>query len=115
VEKAVFDAHPRFAERFPGGILQFAEIAGELPEDVLEDMMIHEVIGDAHGMPGAMPEEDDDATDDQEAENGNGDNDGSAEGDRKDEDDEGEEEREEEEPDVRYFMPTTLGSTKIMS
>jgi hypothetical protein len=57
--KAFFDAHPRFAERFPGGIVQFAQVAGELPDEFLEDMMIAEVgmipAGDGRGMPGEMP------------------------------------------------------------
>ncbi|PFH47324.1 hypothetical protein AMATHDRAFT_67935 [Amanita thiersii Skay4041] len=35
----MFDANPEIAERFPGGILQFAQIIDQLPEDVLEDMM----------------------------------------------------------------------------
>lgn len=37
-----FDMHPQFAARFPGGIVQFAQIAANLPEDALEDMMIAE-------------------------------------------------------------------------
>ncbi|OBZ71953.1 Transcription factor 25 [Grifola frondosa] len=57
--QAFFEAHPHFAQRFPGGILQFAQIAGQLPEDVLEDMMIAEAgIAEQEGrgvMPGQMP------------------------------------------------------------
>ncbi|KAF8972061.1 transcriptional repressor TCF25-domain-containing protein [Flammula alnicola] len=50
--QAFFDAHPHFAERFPGGILQFAQMAGQLPPDVLEDLMLVEAV---NGAPGAMP------------------------------------------------------------
>jgi hypothetical protein len=38
-------AHPNFAERFPGGIVQFAQLAAQLPEDALEDLMIAEADG----------------------------------------------------------------------
>ncbi|KIM42652.1 hypothetical protein M413DRAFT_444337 [Hebeloma cylindrosporum] len=54
--QAFFDAHPHFAERFPGGILQFAQMAGQLPPDVLEDLMLVEAINAPGGVaPGAMP------------------------------------------------------------
>ena len=54
--KAFFEAHPHFAQRFPGGILQFAQMAGQLPPDVLEDLMLVEAInGPADGaMPGGL-------------------------------------------------------------
>jgi hypothetical protein len=58
ISQAFFDAHPQFAERFPGGIAQFAQFAGQLPEEVLEDMMIAEVGGaggDGRDMPGGLP------------------------------------------------------------
>lgn len=38
--------------------MQFAEVAAQLPEDVLEDMMLVEAVageGDNRGMPGQMP------------------------------------------------------------
>lgn len=38
-------AHPNFAQRFPGGIIQFAQLAAQLPEDALEDLMIAEADG----------------------------------------------------------------------
>lgn len=65
--QAFFEAHPQLAERFPGGIIQFAEMAGQLPEEALEDMMIAEVgfgPGDGQGqgemnMPGMFGMEDD--------------------------------------------------------
>ncbi|EMD31786.1 hypothetical protein CERSUDRAFT_144628 [Gelatoporia subvermispora B] len=56
--QAFWEAHPAFAQRFPGGILQFAQIAGQMPEEVLEDLLIAEVAGggEGHGMPGQMPD-----------------------------------------------------------
>jgi len=52
-------AHPNFAERFPGGIVQFAQLAAQLPEDALEDLMIAEADGIGlqnpnGGMPGQL-------------------------------------------------------------
>jgi hypothetical protein len=52
-------AHPNFAERFPGGIVQFAQLAVQLPEDALEDLMIAEANGFGapnpnRGMPGQL-------------------------------------------------------------
>ena len=52
-------AHPNFAERFPGGIIQFAQLAAQLPEDALEDLMIAEANGVGapdpnRGMPGQL-------------------------------------------------------------
>ncbi|THH32160.1 hypothetical protein EUX98_g2009 [Antrodiella citrinella] len=38
-----FEAHPNFAQRFPGGIVQFAQLAAELPEDALEDLFAAEL------------------------------------------------------------------------
>ncbi|KAF8148865.1 transcriptional repressor TCF25-domain-containing protein [Crassisporium funariophilum] len=55
--QAFFEAHPHFAERFPQGILQFAQMAGQLPPDVLEDLMLVEAVnapGPAGGMPGGL-------------------------------------------------------------
>lgn len=54
-----FVAHPNFAERFPGGIIQFAQLAAQLPEDALEDLLIAEAndMGAPNpnwGMPGQL-------------------------------------------------------------
>ncbi|TCD69203.1 hypothetical protein EIP91_008499 [Steccherinum ochraceum] len=38
-----FQANPQFAQRFPGGIVQFAQLAGQLPEDALEDLFAAEL------------------------------------------------------------------------
>jgi len=59
-----FAAHPNFAERFPGGIVQFAQFAAQLPEDALEDLMIAEanhagIPNDGRGMPGQLDVEQD--------------------------------------------------------
>ncbi|KAI0368457.1 DUF654-domain-containing protein [Pilatotrama ljubarskyi] len=57
----LWDGHPALAQRFPGGIVQFAQIAEQMPE-VLEDMMV--ALAGAGGdapqqregdMPGGMP------------------------------------------------------------
>ncbi|KAI0337326.1 DUF654-domain-containing protein [Trametopsis cervina] len=59
-----FAANPQFAQRFPGGIVEFAQIAGQMPEDTLEDLMMAVVDGaqieqDGQGrMPGQLPGED---------------------------------------------------------
>ena len=60
-----FAANPQFAQRFPGGIVEFAHIAAQMPEDALEDLMVAVVNGAAEGapggegrMPGQMPGED---------------------------------------------------------
>jgi hypothetical protein len=60
-----FAANPQFAQRFPGGIVEFANIAAQMPEDALEDLMVA-VVNDAEDgqlrgegrMPGQMPGED---------------------------------------------------------
>ena len=50
--QAFFDANPHFAERFPGGILQFAQMAGQLPPDMLEDLMAIEAMNNNNNIPG---------------------------------------------------------------
>jgi len=55
-----FQAHPEFAERFPGGIVQFAQVAAELPEHMIEDLMIAEAhaggaVAAGGVQPGQMP------------------------------------------------------------
>lgn len=58
-----WEAHPIIQQRFPGGLVQFAQWAGQVPEDVLEDLFL--AIGAAGEgelqlrdgeMPGGMPE-----------------------------------------------------------
>ena len=35
-----WEAHPVIQQRFPGGLVQFAQWAGQVPEDVLEDLFL---------------------------------------------------------------------------
>ncbi|KAI5830065.1 DUF654-domain-containing protein [Schizophyllum commune Tattone D] len=55
-----FDAHPAIAARFPGGVVQFAQMAAQAPEDVEDIMMVEAMAGvegvfGEGGMPGEMP------------------------------------------------------------
>ena len=59
-----FAAHPRLLEQFPGGVVQFAQLAGNLPEEVLQGIMVDAQINEdaaaqaalPHGeMPGGLP------------------------------------------------------------
>ncbi|KAH9887711.1 transcriptional repressor TCF25-domain-containing protein [Cubamyces lactineus] len=55
----LWDAHPGLAQRFPGGIIQFAQVAAEMP-DMFEDMMVALADAGADGVPelregGVMP------------------------------------------------------------
>ena len=54
--KATFDAQPALAQRFPGGIIQFAQAAGQMPEKVLDDIIIVN-IGNEHKQNRVMPRE----------------------------------------------------------
>jgi len=99
--QAFFAANRAFAQRFPGGLAEFAEWAGQMPDDALEDIMIAEVNRAAHGgegMPGQMPglEIDFGAVDEEVADDNN---DQAGAPDRVDQND-GEQEDEEEDPDV---------------
>ncbi|KAF8623167.1 hypothetical protein AX17_007523 [Amanita inopinata Kibby_2008] len=62
----MFEGNPGLAERFPGGILQFAQMVDQLPEDVVEELMVQVQMGMAAeqggqgegvGMPGGFGEE----------------------------------------------------------
>ena len=56
-----WDAHPAVQQRFQGGVVHFAQWAGQMPEDALEDLFVaidaleQEGIGEGGEMPGAMP------------------------------------------------------------
>ncbi|KAH9180075.1 DUF654-domain-containing protein [Lactarius sanguifluus] len=59
-----FEAHPRLLQLFPGGVIQFAQHAGNMPEEVLQEFMVNaQIMEDAavqaalpHGeMPGGLP------------------------------------------------------------
>jgi hypothetical protein len=59
--KGFWDAHPDFARRFPGGIVQFVQFAAQMDEGALEGMMVEVAAaagaggGAEGGMPGMMP------------------------------------------------------------
>lgn len=78
--QALFDGNEALRRQFPGGVVQFAQIAGQFPE-VLDDLMIAQFAGDQGGgvgagagmvpvqfgdagMPGGMPDEDVDTDED---------------------------------------------------
>ncbi|KAJ2915984.1 hypothetical protein MD484_g4437, partial [Candolleomyces efflorescens] len=50
-----FNANPNFQDRFPGGILQFAQAIAQLPPDVLEDMMLAGAMNEGGEGGGGMP------------------------------------------------------------
>ena len=62
--QGIFAAHPPLLEQFPGGIVEFAQIARNLPEEVLQEILVNPQIleeaaeqgGLPHGeMPGGLP------------------------------------------------------------
>ncbi|EPQ59800.1 DUF654-domain-containing protein [Gloeophyllum trabeum ATCC 11539] len=62
--QAVFDANPRLAQQFPGGLVQLAQVAGQMGEDAVEELLaqVAQMDGDGFaegdgGMPGGMPGE----------------------------------------------------------
>ena len=48
-----FTANPQFAQRFPGGVVEFAQVAAQMPEEVLEDLMIEVANANAAQQQGA--------------------------------------------------------------
>jgi hypothetical protein len=50
-----FAAHPRLMEQFPGGVVQFAQLAGNLPEEVLHEILVNAQILDEAAAEGALP------------------------------------------------------------
>ncbi|KAI0002896.1 transcriptional repressor TCF25-domain-containing protein [Russula compacta] len=48
-------AHPRLLQQFPGGVVQFAQLAGNLPEEVLQEMMVDAQILEEAAAQGALP------------------------------------------------------------
>jgi len=50
-----FAAHPRLGEQFPGGVAQFAQLAGHLPEEVLQEIMVNAQILEDVAAQGALP------------------------------------------------------------
>lgn len=59
-----WDAHPVIQQRFPGGVVQFAQMAAQMPEEALDDLFVamqaamDEQQPQDGGMPGGMPGQD---------------------------------------------------------
>lgn len=63
-----FNAQPQLAQRFPGGILQFAQMAAQMQPELLEDLMLAQAMDAAPpvghgGMPGGFADTDDELED----------------------------------------------------
>ncbi|KAI0301899.1 transcriptional repressor TCF25-domain-containing protein [Multifurca ochricompacta] len=50
-----FAAHPRLLQQFPGGVVQFAQLAGNMPEEVLQDIMLNAQMMEEAAVQGAAP------------------------------------------------------------
>lgn len=50
-----FAGHPRLQEQFPGGVVQFAQLIGNLPEQELQDLMVNAQIWEEGAAQGALP------------------------------------------------------------
>ena len=50
-----FAAHPALLQQFPGGVVQFAQIAGNMPEEVLQEIMVNARIMEDVAAQGALP------------------------------------------------------------
>jgi hypothetical protein len=50
-----FAANPRLLEQFPGGVVQFAQLAGNLPEEALMEIMVNANILEEAAAQGALP------------------------------------------------------------
>jgi hypothetical protein len=48
-------ANPRLLEQFPGGVVQFAQLAGNLPEEALMEIMVNAQILEEAAAQGALP------------------------------------------------------------
>ncbi|KAA1478640.1 DUF654-domain-containing protein [Dentipellis sp. KUC8613] len=58
--QAIFEGNPAIRRQFPGGVVEFAQAAGQMPEEVLDDILMGAAMVDnagarEGGMPGAMP------------------------------------------------------------
>jgi len=55
----MFNNHPQLLDRFPGGVAQFAQALGDMPEELVENLMMGAGMFNEGGngnMPGAMPD-----------------------------------------------------------
>jgi hypothetical protein len=50
-----FAGHPRLQEQFPGGVVQFAQLIANLPEEELQDLMVNAQILEEGAAQGALP------------------------------------------------------------
>jgi hypothetical protein len=50
-----FAGHPRLQEQFPGGVVQFAQLIGNLPEQELQDLMVNAQIWEEEAAQAALP------------------------------------------------------------
>jgi hypothetical protein len=50
-----FAGHPRLQEQFPGGVVQFAQLIGNLPEQELQELMVNVQIWEEEAAQGALP------------------------------------------------------------
>jgi hypothetical protein len=50
-----FAGHPRLQEQFPGGVVQFAQLIANLPEEELQDLLVNAQIGEERAAQGALP------------------------------------------------------------
>lgn len=48
-------AHPRLLQQFPGGVVQFAQLVRNLPEEVLQEMMVNAQMMEEAAEQGALP------------------------------------------------------------
>ena len=51
----IFDGNPPLAERFPGGVREFAQFVAQLPEDALNDVILQFQMGGLQQEDGGMP------------------------------------------------------------
>jgi len=51
--QGLFEAHPQLQEMFPGGVVQFAQRVAQLPDEVLDNLLVFEDGGLAFAQPGA--------------------------------------------------------------
>jgi len=50
-----FAGHPRLQQQFPGGVVQFAQLIGNLPEQELQELMVNVQIWEEEAAQGALP------------------------------------------------------------
>jgi len=51
----VFDGNPLLAERFPGGVMEFAQFVGQLPDEALDDLVLQFQMEAGQQQDGRMP------------------------------------------------------------